>query len=79
MGPQERESRNRLRNLVEFSDELIRVVSEDIKEQEELFKKTLGGRPLIIIWLMYVFHLECTIIWTSFKMFQMQIIDDNDS
>lgn len=44
MGPQEREARNRLRNLVEFSDELIRLASEDIKEQEELFKTNIIAR-----------------------------------
>ena len=48
MGPQEREARNRIRALVEFSDKLINVSHEDIREQEDLLKSSIITRRKIL-------------------------------
>ena len=48
MGPQEREARNSIRALVEFSDKLINISIEDIKEQEDLLKSSIIARRKVL-------------------------------
>jgi len=48
VGPQERDARNRVKALVEFSDNLINLASEDIREQEELLKTSIINRRKIL-------------------------------